>query len=92
MTLDEARELLSLNYDVRQDGEDLIVSASGSWSWRMLQALSAALGTEAIDLAGRDEFTTVPGMTTIADRYKAIGGGCESCGHGDEVIVRGILR
>lgn len=73
------------------DGVDLRVEHSRSWSWKSLQELAVALGTEQIDMDRRGVYDTLPQDEMIAARYEYEGGGCPSCGYGSIVIVRGII-
>lgn len=77
--------------DAWQVGVDLHVPNAGNWTWTDLQRLASLLGTESIDLEGRNECGTLPYYDEIQGRYVYDGGGCESCGYGSTVIVRGIL-
>ena len=92
MTLLEAKDKVEKTFGrAWQSGPDLHVTNSCNWTWHDLRHLAEVLGTEAIDFDERQEFNTLPYFDTIAGRYENDGGGCNTCGHGAVVIVRGIL-
>lgn len=78
MTFEEAKGVLAplakqfiwTDNWAEDDGDDLILSNAGEWRFEEIDAVSKALGTDAIDVNG---------------------GGCESCGYGATITVRGIL-
>jgi len=95
MTLHEAQERLCPLPDfkhqhARADGSDLVIEHHGDdggegWTFAELEAVAAALGVRDIDITSVFELDSGLPM-------ERLGGGCPSCGHGDMLVVRGILE
>lgn len=97
MTLADAKTRLAglafVNYAHAQANGDLLISRAGTqkcedeqgWTFAEVSAVAAALGCADIDIAAivASELDDLP-MQRWLD-------GCETCGHGDTLIVRGIL-
>lgn len=94
MTLEEARARLAPLHldadDVMPRGDDLEVYHPGDanegegWTFAEVSKVAEALGVVDIDIARVVEHAQ--GLAIERD-----GGACPSCGHGDLLIVRGIL-
>ncbi len=97
MTLDEARARLAPLHleagDIKPRGCDLEISHPGDgpswreegWTFREVSAVAAALGVVDIDIA------SVVVEYAEGLKLERKGSGCPSCGHGDVLLVRGIL-
>lgn len=65
---------------------DVIVEARMEWTFDMLSRVADLLGVRDIDLR-EVEADSVP----VGSRIERNIDGCSTCGHGDSIIVRGVL-
>lgn len=65
---------------------DVVIEAREEWTFDMLSRVADLLGVWDIDLR-EVKADTVP----VGSRIERNMDGCSTCGHGDSIIVRGVL-
>ena len=94
MKLEEVREKLRAIPEVTHvyaDGHNpghsnVIIEAREEWTFDMLSRVADLLGVRNIDL--REVETDIIPVGSLIERNMD---GCSTCGHGDSIIVRGVL-
>ena len=92
MTLDEVRAKLvglwyvDANY-VRADGVDVVIQRSSEWDFDSISEIADVLNIRNIDLRSIAKELCGPDDARLVRRWN----GCNTCGHGDELVVRGAL-
>lgn len=92
MTLDEVRaKLVDLWYVdadyVRANGADVVITRASEWTFEAISEIADALNIRNIDLRSIAEESYGPDGARIVRRWN----GCDTCGFGDELVVRGAL-
>lgn len=89
----DALEATSLPYDldVSVEREDVVISIVGSrdagWTFETISIVADALGIRDIDLRDVADRMEPDDSPIVYD-----GGGCSSCGYGDQLVVRGAAK
>jgi len=92
MTLAEVRaKLVGLWYvdanRVRASGVDVVIQRSSEWDFDSISEIADALNIRNIDLRSIAEESYGPEGARLERRWN----GCDTCGFGDELVVRGAL-